>query len=146
MLFEKDALVRNVLVDDAQTFAIHGHDKTVVHLPERLQIDDLLGAGKRTGRVRSFIDRRRGSWRSLGEVHCRTRIELQTLRNRLVGRAGQFKTFRVTCPTAKRRWDHCLRRAGESRSRAGSLRESRGVFKGMTTERWRAGSIRGDCR
>ena len=75
MLLEKDALVRHVLVDDPQPFAVHRHDEAGVHLPERLQIRNFFGARQRSGQALT-----RGSGGSCGglraggprhrEIHC----------------------------------------------------------------------------
>ena len=50
VLFEKHALVRHVLVNDPQSFAIHCDDEAAVHLAQRLQVGDVFDAWQRSGR------------------------------------------------------------------------------------------------
>ena len=52
VLFEQHALVRHVLVDDPQSFAIHRHDEAGVHLSQRLQFREAGGAGGRFSPMR----------------------------------------------------------------------------------------------
>ena len=46
VLLEEHALVRHVLVDDPQAFAVHRHDEAGAHLPQRLQVENLHRAGQ----------------------------------------------------------------------------------------------------
>ena len=56
VLLEQDALVRDVLIDDPQAFAVHRDDETGADLAERLEIGDFVGMRER---CRSVAARRR---------------------------------------------------------------------------------------
>ena len=45
MLLEQHALVRHMLVNDPESFAIHRNDEAAVHLPKRLQVGDRFRLG-----------------------------------------------------------------------------------------------------
>src|SRR5262249_30254768 len=47
MLFEQDAFMSNVLVDDPESLSVYGDDEAGTDLAERLQVGDLIGMGKR---------------------------------------------------------------------------------------------------
>src|SRR5216684_4519576 len=99
MLLEEHALVRHVLVDDPQPFAVHCHDETRAHLPEWLEVRDLFGARKaggsvcaRRGKIRRPIPRGGSLHWCDTSAKCGYRSEWNPLLNRPHWRSGEIKS------------------------------------------------------
>src|SRR5690242_19092446 len=97
MPFEKYALVRHVLVDYPEAFAIHGDDEAGADLAQRFQVRNFLRARKSAWRVGQglgdSLDRRVGLRSSQRKIHRSARFEVEALRDGPVRRAAQFEIF-----------------------------------------------------
>ena len=150
MLFEQHALVRYVLVNDPQPFAVYGDDEARIHLSQRLQLTQAFGARLRlAAHARPSVAKGCGSGltysrgSSFGKPICdsgarfiRQRsdaaFELESLRLRPQGRCAQFEIAGDGCARRIHRGNHRARQARAiARPRGRNRRSARFlIFRG----------------
>ena len=110
VLLEEDALVRDVLIDDPQAFAVDGDDEAGADLPERFEVGDFVGMRERAGGIAVWSPRRlaaqlrrcgfaRGR---IAEPACRRefrRTKFRTRRRNVVRRAQAERRSRSKPPS-----------------------------------------------